>query len=108
METIVIPATYNGKPVTKILPYAFTIDMGDEGRINTTLKEVIIPASIKEICMSAFSNCVALESAVIPDGVEIIGDGAFEWCENLEVVVPSSVTSIGTGAFEGVKSVTYE
>jgi hypothetical protein len=108
MESIVIPATYNGKPVTKILPYAFTIDMGDEGNTNTILKEITIPSSVKEICAGAFSNCEVLETAVIPEGVEIIGDFAFGGCGNLTVVVPATVTSIGTGAFEGVKSVTYE
>ena len=108
METIVIPATYNGKPVTRILTNAFTVDMGDAGRINTILKEITIPSSVKEICAGAFSNCTALETVIIPEGVEIIGDYAFGECINLTVTVPATVTSIGTGAFEGVKSVTYE
>ncbi len=108
METIVIPATYNGKPVTKILPYAFVTDMGDVGRTNTILKEITIPSSVKEICAGAFSNCTVLETVIISSGVEIIGDGAFEMCANLDVTVPASVVSIGEGAFNGVKSVTYE
>ncbi len=37
---------------------------------------------------------------IVPDGVNIIAENAFAWCENLtSVVIPDSVTSIGSGAF---------
>lgn len=41
-----------------------------------------------------------LTSITIPEGVEVIGDGALGECERLtDVVLPSSVTSIGSGSF---------
>lgn len=44
---------------------------------------------------------------VIPDGVAIIGDGAFYCCGNLTgVTIPDSVTNIGEEAFAGCDSLT--
>ena len=39
----------------------------------------------------------------IPDGVTDIGDGAFAWCNVMEVTIPSSVKRIGWGAFSGCR-----
>jgi hypothetical protein len=40
-------------------------------------------------------------ACAIPDGVEVIGDGAFEWCAGLTgVTIPGSVARIESGAFE--------
>ena len=79
METIVIPSTYNGKPVTTILPRAF-VRVDDT---NTTLKNIVIPNSIVSIGDNAFDNCVALSNLTIPSSVIEIGDYAFA---NLSIV----------------------
>lgn len=43
----------------------------------------------------------------IPQGIEIIGDNAFSFCDNLtSVTIPDSVTSIGTSAFSWCDSLT--
>ena len=73
METIVIPSTYKGKPVTTILPGAFASTEGD----NVTLKNVVVPNSIVKIGDNAFSCCVAMSNLVIPSSVKEIGYGAF-------------------------------
>lgn len=73
METIVIPSTYNGLPVTKILPNSFTCN----GETNSTLKSITIPDSIVEIGASAFSSCENLEEINIPASVTVIGSQAF-------------------------------
>ncbi len=73
MENIVIPSTYNGKPVTTILPRAF-VRVDDT---NTTLKNIFIPDSIVCIGENAFDNCVALTNLIIPSSVKVIGDYAF-------------------------------
>ena len=73
MEHIVIPESYNGKPVTKILAKAFA----PNGEMNTGLKSVTIPSSITDIGTEAFANCPNLESVFVPVSVETIAEYAF-------------------------------
>ena len=53
---------------------------------------------------------IAVGDFVIPDGVRVIGEYAFEWCRNLtSIKILSSVTSIGSFAFShcsGLTSIT--
>ena len=99
MDKVVIPAEYNGKPVTQILPNAF--------EKATNLTEIVIPNSITSIDRRAFFNCDSLTSVVIPDSVTSIGDDAFHNCKSLtSVVIGNSVTSIYGGAFYNCYSLT--
>ncbi len=89
---IVIPATYEGKPVVAIASSAFAE--------NETITQVVIPGSVKKVGNSAFNRCVNLTSLVLEEGIENIGDKAFMYCVSLEsVVIPDSVTTLQTGAF---------
>ena len=50
----------------------------------------------------AFYNNESLLSAIIPEGVENIGDNVFAFCDSLELVyIPVSVSHIGAHAFSG-------
>lgn len=51
---IVIPETYQGKPVTQIAPDAF--------RNCTGLTKIVIPATITDVGADAFSGCTGLET----------------------------------------------
>ena len=63
------------------------------------LKEITIPAAVKEIGGSAFYTS-GLEKVILSEGVEIIGMHAFSYCENLkEINIPSTVKTIYTSAF---------
>lgn len=73
---IEIPATHQGKPVTRIADYAFS-DM-------SSLFGITIPNSVKTIGDGAFIYCRDLR----------------------EVSIPQSVTSIGTAAFTSALSLT--
>ena len=65
------------------------------------LKEITIPAAVKEIGGSAFSSS-GLEKVTLSEGVEIIGMHAFSYCENLkEIKIPSTVKTVYTSAFYG-------
>ncbi len=129
---LVIPSTYDSKPVTSIGDLAF---VGcDE------LTSVTIPDSVISIGDLLFGNCSGLESiivsenntkyhsknnclietesktliagcknSIIPDdgSVTSIGDDAFFVCDGLtSITIPNSVTSIGSGAFENCSALT--
>ena len=124
---IVIPATYNGLPVTKINPKAFANQ--------EQLTSVIMPDCITVIADSAFFRCHKLRSVYFSEGIDRFGDGVFEECTALtsvklpprlismtgyafyrcnglrRVIIPKSIGVIGYKSFEGcdgLKEVFYE
>lgn len=90
-ENLVIPAYYNGKPVTEISSYAFDS--------NETLKSVVIPDTVTEISWYAFRNCINIETVVIPSSVELIDEYAFRGCDKLTSVELLGIKEIGQWAF---------
>lgn len=117
-ETVELPTTVNGKPVTVISAGAF--------KNNKTVETVIIPSSVTTIEAEAFSGCTNLKTIVFKSktrseiitlsvspmsgsiktesGVISIGDRAFYGCENLSAMDLSSIRSIGENAFDGCKA----
>lgn len=122
---VTVPATLGGKPVTKIGEFAFSYCKNMTG--------VTIPAGVKTIADSAFSNCTGLADkngfvivrnvlygyygqaveVTVPDGVTRIGGAAFYRRSAMmgnpslvSVTLPASVTSIGTAAFAGCTELT--
>jgi hypothetical protein len=68
----------------------------------TPLEEIIIPASVKEIGLAAFSNCKNLKAVYFSKNsqLETIEFHMFEHCENLvRLDIPDSVKVIESGAF---------
>lgn len=94
-----IPATVKG-----ITAYAFS------GNQNITRVVVLDPnnSQMNTIGKEAFSNCVKLESVIIPAGVKSIGEKAFYGCSKLATVAlfngTGNGTNIGSSAFDGVSS----
>ena len=78
LSNIVIPATHNGKPVTKIARNGF--------QYSDNLKSITIPDSITSIGQEAFGDCVSLTEVVIPDSVNSIGNDTFKHCNALESI----------------------
>ncbi|MDO5141368.1 MAG: leucine-rich repeat protein, partial [Eubacteriales bacterium] len=88
-KDVVIPDEIDGKPVTSILPFAFS---------GSDIESVVLPSTLKEITRGAFyrSN---IESVVLPSTLEKIGENAFRGTKLKEIVIPDSVTDIGAETF---------
>lgn len=69
--------------------------------------EAVIPQGVDIIGDCAFKGCTDLTSVVIPDGVTDIGAEAFAGCSSLtSVVISDDVLRIGDGVFSGCSSLT--
>lgn len=116
---IVVPTTYNGKPVSEICisednPNATVTSVYiSEGirTINTmeglkSLTYVYVPKSVKWISSRAFFLST-LEQIDGCEGLEYISDGSFMDCKNLKSIdLPDSVVEIANGAFVRCNSLT--
>lgn len=75
---------------------------------NTTLKEVMLPASLVTIGKSAFLNCRALDY-VDTGNAETITEYAFEGCSNLrEVILSEKLKTVGNCAFRNCVSLSLD
>lgn len=89
---IVIPNTYEGKPVTKIGVDAL--------RNKTDVTSVVLPSTIIDIEDGAFNKCSSLTSINLPEGITSISEAAFMYCTSLkEINIPASVSIIKDAAF---------
>lgn len=60
---------------------------------------LIVPGSVKDIYIQAFMNC-NFTDIIIREGVETVGQGAFNGCKSAETIrIPSTLKSIGLNAF---------
>ena len=68
---------------------------------NSSLKDVTLPALVKEISESAFKECTALKTVNFSENLEKIGAGAFENCIALVTLseFPATLSEIGDKAF---------
>ncbi len=78
--------------------------------LESSLEQVIVPNSVKNIGQYTFKDCSKLRKITIPDGVTNIGKEAFYGCSGLtNIVIPDSVITVDSYAFRnctGLQSVT--
>ena len=102
---IIIPSTYNEKPVTEIADKGFGSILYQSGQIELRsifLTEIVIPNTVTRIGDWAFSGCYLLKELDIPESVVDIGYAAFNACSGLEDMrLPNSIISIDDNAFYG-------
>ncbi len=106
---VTIPATVNGKPVTKIYTEVFcersdvtsiTLPeglqyIGNKAFAETSITTLSLPNSITGVGDMAFASCPALTSISIGSGSLTVGTSAFSKCPNLaSITVASGNTSL--------------
>ncbi|MBO5745452.1 MAG: leucine-rich repeat domain-containing protein, partial [Clostridia bacterium] len=75
---IVIPSTYNDKPVVSIGDVSFGFCF--------SLTSVTIPNSVTSIGDYSFVGCTSLTSITLPESVTSIGNFAFQKCSGLRTI----------------------
>lgn len=74
---------------------------------NTTITSAVVKEGVEVIGNRTFRKCSALETISLPSTLTEIEQGAFQSCSNLNTcVIPASVQVIGQGAFAECKSLT--
>lgn len=69
------------------------------------VEEIEIPDGVQIIGAKAFEFCRSIKSVIIPNSVTEIQESAFAYCCGLQnIVLPASVTKIGALAFAGCSS----
>ena len=86
-DTLIIPSTYKGLPVTRI-----------ESVDETECKNIVIPNTVTHIGNGAFLFEGIIEHIEIPNSVKYIGTNAFEGCYSLKYLyIPNSVEYADAG-----------
>lgn len=93
---ILIPAIHNGLPVTGIGSSAFA----ECTEYNCTFEDITICEGVQSIGDNAFEGCEGLKTVILPKGLKTIGQSAFANCGDLTYLeIPDSVTEIAESAF---------
>ena len=77
LQTIVIPSSYNNKPVTTLIDNGFT---------SSTVETIELPTTIINLGNYTFENCENLKNITIPNNVTCIGNSLFAGCVNLNSI----------------------
>lgn len=125
-KQVIVPATYDGLPVTTIAgledPNSQTSPFAQRGLVSitiganvttigkyaffdcTTLQEVIFADKVETVEQAAFAGCSNLTTVTLNSGLKTLADYAFNYCEKLESIEIFNVESIGMSAFYGCES----
>ena len=94
---VVVPSTICGSPVTRIGKNAM--------RGSDRIREIVLPATVKQVEEGAFFDLTALEKIFLPNSIEHLGVAAFRGCTSLKTVsLPSGLKKLEEALFRGCTS----
>ena len=96
LKAITIP-----EGVTEIGECAFSHYEYNKIRFKSALAKVSLPKSLKTIEKSAFESQKKLKKLVLPEGLSVIGEGAFSRTGLEQIVIPESITRLEDYMFTG-------
>lgn len=68
----------------------------------------VIPDGVEIIDDEAFEYCDSLIGIILPDSIKSIGENAFYGCSSIiSIAIPDSVNSVGKDAFDGIPNIEY-
>lgn len=116
---IALPASYNGKPCTRIEANAFTESpvtsveipdsytyIGQNAFSNCSITDLYLPDSVTEIGWGMCSGNTYLESVRLPSSLETIAEWSFSGCSSLtKLEIPGNVKTVGQWAFTDCVSI---
>ena len=102
-------ATVNVPKGTKIITAKLFANEYEANKGNANIHEVILPEGLEEIGNQAFDGCGLLEELSIPKSIRTIGMAAFRNCDHLKKIeIPDTVENIGDGILIGCKGLADE
>lgn len=102
-----IAIRYAGENINDLVFREGTTEIADGFSSNLSLQSVQFPSTLKRIGSGAFYQAYNLTTIILPEGLEEIGDHAFEYCTGIESLkLPSTLKVIGANAFMKTEKLT--
>ena len=118
-DTVVVPSTHEGLPVTQIASESFAW----QNTRRETVTSITVGSGVTKIGNQVFHNCTSLASLSLPDSITSFGTGCFYRCVSLanftipsgltqcpdfyectsltSITIPSTITRLGNSTFWG-------
>ena len=85
----------------------FRCESSKQITIPSSIAEIGEETSAVTIKKAAFQNCISLKEVLLPSTIKLIENETFKNCESLkEIIILSSTKEIGFSVFESCKSLT--
>ena len=108
VESIGVSAFYDCTALQHVSFPSTLLTIEDYAFSRSGLQEAILPDSLTQLGVRAFSLCANLESVKLSNSMTDISEDAFASCKKLtHLTLPASIKTLSSGAFEQCDSMVY-